>query len=541
MNNILTTFTTLVAAGLLWLTLKGAYALTGSVPITMVLAALVVIQWAAARRALAALVAPESAGAARRWRRAMVPAALWLAAASVTVSFVGAELYEMFTAKGKAAGRFEAEQSTLRTRGRELQQALATASTVAAQYARHAQEMATREERVGGSCLAGSGAGAGPIRAFRRMDAAAAAGLVEQLSPESQSAAALLKSADSLRFEGAVPALRQSMVRAVDDLNSLRAAPLWPQIVAFVEAQATAANNVGGEGAAMRCNDPVRSLMLTQLQRSAKTVMVLKPLTAPELLDHADSRQIAQATLVRTWAAALGLLPSSLWQGKPIVEEGFRVRFGLAENPAVLSEGNLPMVLAWMLEFILIALLVLGDHDGRPQVPGRMARLRHWGGMQLRQRTGLVGAVARAVTGPAHPELVTRQPYIDHERLFADEAMEERAWTVAPWYRPWGARDIVVVPMSRYAAVRAARELYRANLLRRLASGIDTEQLMSDRRLAGVMRALGDPVPNSIWEVYQVSDPHLARWLLAQPIEARAVVGEIASGQRSDASRPGSE
>ena len=43
MKFILTTATTFVATGLLWLTLRGAYALTGSLPITVVLAALVVI------------------------------------------------------------------------------------------------------------------------------------------------------------------------------------------------------------------------------------------------------------------------------------------------------------------------------------------------------------------------------------------------------------------------------------------------------------------------------------------------------------------
>lgn len=528
MNSIVTTATAVVATGLLWLTLNGAYALTGSVPITLVLGALVIVQWAAARRALLALRSGARGG---RWRRAAVPALIWLAAASITVSFAGAELYEMFTARGRAEARFEAAQSLLRQRARELQQVLTTAASVSQQYTRHAREMAEREERLGGSCLAGRGPGPGEIRAFRRMDAAAATGLAEQLAPELAAASATLRAADELRFDGDVPKLRRAVVRAVDDLNALRASPLWPQVAAFVDVQQAAAEQIRVGNSTFRCDDATRHLMLTQLQRSARGAMALAPLVPPQLLDHADSREIAQATLVRTWAGALGLLPRSLWSGKPLVDEPLRQRYGLDDSPAVLGINSLPLMLAWVLEFVLIALLMLagGRLDGSSAaVPGAGARLRFWMGARLRQRPGLVGELAQALTGAPDPALVARAPYIDRARLFADEAMEERAWTVAPWYRPWGSRDIVAVPLSRYLAVRAARELWRAGLLRRLASGIPTMQLLRDRRLAGVMQAVGGPAPESVWEVYQVADEHLARWLLTQPVEARTALGGVA-------------
>lgn len=522
MKTIVNTATTVVATGLLWLTLKGAYALTGSVPITLVLGALVVVQWAAARRALLAL-----RGAGSRWRRAGMPALVWLAAASITVSFVGAELFEMFAARGKAESHFETAQSLLRQRARELQQVLNTAASVSQQYTRHARQMAEREERFGGSCLAGRGPGPGEIRAFRRMDAAAAAGLAEQLEPELAAAAATLRTADALRFNQDVPALRRAVVRAVDDLNALRVSPMWPQVLAFVDAQQAAAGQIQIGSGSFRCDDAVRQLMLTQLQRSARSAMALLPLASPQLLDHTNSREIAQATLVRTWAVGLGLLPRSLWGGRPLVDEPVRQRYGLDDSPAVLGINSLPLLLAWVLEFVLIALLMLagGPQDGTPDA-GAAARLRHWAGARLRQRPGLLGELAHALTGAPDPSLSAAAPYIDRRRLFADDAMEERAWTVAPWYRPWGARDIVAVPLSRYLAVRAARELWRAGLLRRLASGIPTAQLMRDRRLADIMEAVGGPVPESLWEVYQVADEHLARWLLTQPVEARsALVG----------------
>ena len=162
MTTTLTFATGLVAAGLLWLTVKGAYALTGSAAITIVLGSLVVLQWVAARKALAALFDSRSGG---RWRRVLAPALIWFAAACITVSFVGAELYEMFTARGQAESRFEAEQSRLRMRAVELQQALSTTATVAGQYQKHAAEAARREEQQGGSCMAGSQPGPGDLRA----------------------------------------------------------------------------------------------------------------------------------------------------------------------------------------------------------------------------------------------------------------------------------------------------------------------------------------------------------------------------------------
>ena len=453
-------------------------------------------------------------------------ALLWLAAASVTVSFVGAELYEMFSARDKAEARFEAEQSALRKRGRELQQALTAASTVAAQYARHAQEMADREEKFGGSCMAGRGPGPGEIRAFRRMDAIAARGLAEQIAPEVSAATAVLNAADGLRFASDVPALRSAMVRAVDGLNAMRGAPLWSQVLAFAEAQQAAASNILIAGVAWRCDDAARGLMLTQLQRVAHTVGKLTALAAPALLDHANSREIAQATLIRTWAGALNLLPRQFWGGKPVLDGELRARYGLDEAPAVLGANNLPLMLAWLLEIILIALLMLASPDHRLQVgPDRAQRVGYWLGVRLRTRPGLIGELANALTGQPVPALAVRAPYVDRNQLFADDAMEERASTVAPWYRPWGSRDIVAVPMVCYPAVRAARELWRTGLLRRLASGIGTAELMRDRRLASVMRAVCEPVPDTVWEVYQVTDDQLTRWLLSQPLEARAVLG----------------
>ena len=106
MQLIISTFTTIVAAGLMWLTVRGAHALTGSLPMTVVLAALVAVQWASARMAIAAFRASTHAFGGRLLR-ALGFGAIWLVAATITVSFVGGELFEMFSATNTATERFE--------------------------------------------------------------------------------------------------------------------------------------------------------------------------------------------------------------------------------------------------------------------------------------------------------------------------------------------------------------------------------------------------------------------------------------------------
>jgi hypothetical protein len=158
---------------------------------------------------------------------------------------------------------------------------------------------------------------------------------------------------------------------------------------------------------------------------------------------------------------------------------------------------------------------------GRSMKASAAERLRLWAGHDLRQRTGWVGLLARAASGPLPQGVAARTPYVDLEHLFADEQMQERCTTVAPWYRPWGAKDVLTIRQDQGPAVRAARELYKAGLLRRLASCISTAQLIRDRRLANAMQAMGGAAPEAVWDVYEVADQHLTRWLLSQPLEAR--------------------
>ena len=526
MNFIVTLFTSLVATGLLWLTIKGAYALTGSVPITLVLCALVVIQWAAARRGLMAGAAALRGHGSGHWPRALGFAVLWLTSATVTVSFVGAELYGLFSARHAAQAHFDAERGQLQARARELDLATQTLVTASAQYAKHARSMAAEEEAHGNTCAVGRGAGPGEIRNFRRQDRMAAESLQEQVGPIANQVQVSLRSTRELSFEADVRQLRDRMGGVAADINSQIAVPVWAQVEAFVVAQTQAGLHIPVPGQDFRCDDNTRSLLLGQMLRTARALAALKPVPAVTLLDPADSRELTQVTLIRTWAGVLEVLPSSLWHGKPLVDDTLKQRYGLSASKAVLGQDNLPLVMAWLLEIILIALLILTGGDARSYTAdGPGARLKLWMLNRLQARGGLVGQLAQTLGGPTPAELDIRPLYVDAERLFANPAMEERAYVVAPWYRPWGGRDIVAIPLDRGVAVRAGRELWRAGLLRRLATGIDTAALLRDRRLANVMTALGGPVPDTVWEVFQICDEHFARWLLSQPVEARRVLG----------------
>ena len=263
------------------------------------------------------------------------------------------------------------------------------------------------------------------------------------------------------------------------------------------------------------------------MKRGADAATKLSPLAPAQLLDHKDSRAIVQATLVRTWAAALAWLPKTLWAGKPVLDTQLRQRYEVKED-AVLSSGNLMLIMAWVLEAILISLMVVGASQRQAvTTPGTAARLQHWAGAWLSARPGITGEVARALTQPA-PAVGARLPYVNGAILFADAAMEERACTVANFFLPWGARDIVAIPMTNQVAVRAARELWHADLLRRLASGLPSAGLQRNAQLAKVMQAMAGPVPDTVWEVFEVADPHFARWLLSQPLEARAALARLA-------------
>ena len=520
MNHIVKFATTLVALGLLALTFKGAYSLTHSPAMTVVLGSLVVIQWAAARNAMDAL---RSAAMVGRLHKAAGFSLLWLATATVTVSFAGSELYLLLSATNAADKRFDLERGHLLDRAQELERAFTTVTTVSEQYAKHASVMADLEEAKGGSCRFNRGSGPGEIRDFRRMDRHAASALSGQIKPEADAARAQLRRLTDLRLTE-VSELRRSMSNAASSINGLAKAPIWPQLIAFVEAQRVAARIKIGN-AEMICEDTARDLSLAQLDRTAKATLALVALPAPQLLDPTDSRDMAIATVVRTWASVLALLPDGLLKGRALIDPSMRARYNLTDSGAVLSTDTLPLALAWVLEFCMLALIWLAERS--PKGGGEpVAAVRIVMGY-LARREGFIGQIARDLQSPV-PQPPRRPPYVDCRALFADEAMQERATTVAPYYRPWGGRDLIAVPFSNFIAVRAARELWRAGLVKRLASAVPSAELMRDRRLAGVMNALGGAEVGTVYDLFDVVDDHFARWLLAEPVEARKTCLEAA-------------
>jgi hypothetical protein len=307
-----------------------------------------------------------------RFAKAAGFATLWLASASVTVSFVGAELYGMFTARGAAQAVFEAERSRVQAQARQLQQWLQSAALAAAQFSEHAQAMAKleAEPRGGGSCMVNRGGGEGKVHAFRRTDATAAQQLTQQVQPQAQAAQAALQVAQDLRFGADAPVLLEKLGQAVASLNAVSAAPLWGQLAEFAKSLGEAGQNIRTAAGTFQCDDAARALKLKELERAATAIAKLPPLAAPRLMDPKDMRDITLATLVRTGSTYLGLLPTSWFAGRPLVDTDLRARYGLKDKPAVLSNDSLPLALAWGLELVLVCLLVLTGH-ARPEHEGK--------------------------------------------------------------------------------------------------------------------------------------------------------------------------
>ena len=517
MQHLVRFFVLVVAIGLTALTVKGAYALTGLVSVTAVLSSLVVLQWACAGGALRAL--RDQRGV--QWRAALGLGTLWLGAATVTVSFVGAELFEIFAARDAASSRFDAEVRRVTERAREMEGLLQASGMSLEQYAQHARQMAQQEDKHGGSCAVSRGLGTGEIHAFRQVDANSAGLLVAQAAPQIARARQLLAEVGTLRFEGSVGELKRALDGAAATVNSLAHAPLAESMTGFVVSANQAAGSIRVSGQAYRCDDGARDMLLQQIKRHGEALKALPRLAEPDLLDHNNSRLLAQGTLVRTWTGLLELLPAKLWGGRQLVSASFRERFAV-EDRVVLSASNMPLVLAWLLEFVLIGLIAVTGRVEGDAATGAVhtRRLGEWLRQRLVHKGGTTGSLVSALSTPLSSE-ASRPPYVDESRLFADKAMQERAASLAPWYRPWGALEILAIPVHNFIAFRAARELMHMGVLAPLAWEIETGELLRDPQLARVMRAVGDPAPQGVWDVYRITSQALLRWLLTQPVDAQ--------------------
>lgn len=520
MNQLVKMFTGVVAFGLLWLTIGGAYALTGNVAMTLVLSALVVIQWASAQRAMQALSLQGSGALSQRLSGALPNLMLWMVAASISVSFAAAELFEMFGARNRAESQFGLAQGGLRERARLLDEAFRRISATAEQVKAHAKRMAELEEREGGSCAIGRGPGPGEIRSFRRQDAEAAGSLTAQVKPAAERASTILDTVRAMSFEGNVPELRRMLAQTVGDLNALQRSTLWTQVREFATARLQAAASIPLQGGQFACDDVARGQLLAELQRIVGSVSRLEPLREPAVLDHTDVRGMALAMIIRTWSVPLGWLPERLFRDGGLVDPVVRERYGLDQAHAFLGPDALPLQMAWLLELLMLALLAMDNRGRGAEVhrrpfPSTTRKLLHWAAEQLNQQPGWRGEVARAMFLPPAEALMIPPPYIDKD-LFPDAGVRCRAGELVPWYRPWGRRDLIVVPLDEPTAARAARELMRLNLLRHRVTGLRTEQLIQERNLDNVMSTVMGEVPQTTWAVYEICSEQFARWLLAQ-------------------------
>jgi hypothetical protein len=82
------------------------------------------------------------------------------------------------------------------------------------------------------------------------------------------------------------------------------------------------------------------------------------------------------------------------------------------------------------------------------------------------------------------------------------------------YYRPYGAIDLLVVPVADVPAMRAARELELLRSLSRKATALSRQELTSDPRYGAVIDAMdnGEPGP---FAVFGVVSTDLIRHILA--------------------------
>lgn len=497
---------------------RGAYWLTGSAPLTLALTALVPVQWAFALIAIRSLQTPLSVG---RFLKALGAGAVWLVMATIGVSFSAAELFRILGAEGTAVHRFDAEQDRLRNRARDIATGMAGIRSLVQQYVEHAQAMAALEGQRGGSCAVTLGGGRGDIHQFRQADARAAALMAGQIEPRLDAMSTTLKTVQQMRFDGPVADLRRHLGATVADTNAVANLPLWAEIQDFAKTSSATAQAISTPKGAFQCADAARQMLLDQLAFGARRMAATPPLPEPQLVDPTDLRALTMATMVRTWAGVLAILPEKLWQGRPLLSTAFKTRY-TGEEAAVIDEGRVHYIVAWILELLLVLVLassVAGRAVDEPADLG--SRAGRWVLTRLSRRGGVLADVIGALRQPLPEELAPAMRRVDGARLFSDAAMEARASHIATWYVPWGQRDMVVVPMYEPGAVRACRELARAKLLRSVVTAVPTAALLREKDLAVAMQAIGgESLPDTAWIVSEVTDDTFLRWLLAQPVHA---------------------
>lgn len=524
--NSLNIIASIVAVGLTALTLKGTLSLTDNVLIAILISAILPLQWILAKRAAIHLRYPISPMSPVR---AIVYGALWLIFATITVPLESTPLFTVFSATATATDRFDSEQRRLESRATEIGTDFSAISASLTELVKYSASMTSLEERKGGSCLVNLRQGVGEIYRFREGDQRSSAILSNQAKPELERIQSALQQIKSYRYgDRPVNEVRRELNKNVDQLNAVANAPVLEGIAEFVATSKTRAANipVKGQTQTLECKDETRSLLLAQLNASVEKLKKNAPLGSVLLLDPKDDRFIAQAQVYRTLNPVLTkIIPASWRNNISAVDPDQLLVFNVRSDGALLTSNNFSLWIGWLLELVMISLIVLSVADPRSRKTNRWHSVRQSvGGLlfsKVMSKKGLWGELATSIhAGLTSPSL--NNPYVDIKSIFFDEEAVRRAEPIAKYYRLYGSNDMLILPTKDTSSLRAARELERLGFLKRRAYAISTKELTIDRWLAATLLATSERLdPNGIWNVYEITDDELARWILTRPVDER--------------------
>lgn len=508
-----------VSVALLVLTAKGALALTGSIEVALVLAALVVIQWVCAHKALVTLRWPRQRiwwGA--RLTQATSLGALWLAAALVTVPLVGAELFALLAAERVAEVRLVLARDALLTRAAALQEHFTLMDRTVMGVATYAEKTEAREIDQGGTCWPSRGNPTGKVRNFWLGEAEAAKTQAQAMEEAARWAKEVKEGVQRIETRGASAAARKQVADQDLPLEQLRQRLATADIKTFVTARKEAGSKLARGDGLVGCSDTGRNTALEQSLAVVNAIPSYERLAVPPLLDPTDHKAMAQGSLMRTWATVLQVLPKHWLGGRALIDQAALERYGVSDK-VLISDATLPLALAWILEAVVLALMALQQHERTVAVGrwrGALQALVDGSGAWLAGCRGPVGRIARRAAAGMDLAGPWREAPRTGADFFTDATMRQRAGALVPWRCAYGGDELILVPLTQEEHLVAARELELAGLLRRQSSAVRTKSLLRDARLAPVLQSRGLADQHTHWAVFRVVSERFAAWLLAQ-------------------------
>lgn len=503
-SNILKLAAWTVGSCLAAMSFFGAHSLTGSWLLAIPLAAIVPLQWAAAKRAVQAT--HDTA-----FVKATAYFGTWLVLAAVTVPLTGAELYTKLGAANQANVRVSEALSDVHAEASKIATNFIALDSALQAMASHAEEKAKQEQSYGGSCGAAFGSGPGNIKRFRDGEVGWATNLRAQLVAPLVSVKQATENVISLSYNANKPIadFQRELVKGVGAINALKTNSLWANLSASVAERhiAGAAIEMPKGSLPVNCQDPARSQLLSQLDHASKAIA-----TAPEisnrfnLLDPANQKDITMAALARTWVWLTAPLPMAM---QIRLSDDMTKQYGIDPKKSVeLSVGSMPLALAWILEFIALLLVFFMRENSADTAFKRLADVAL---TKFQTRAPGLNDWVKAFHRQPQPEVVIDT---DPASPFRQSWSPKVEGFIRDSFLPWGSKQYCVVAPSHMPVARALAD---KGLLRRIVNSIDKSEFARTPRYAAMLATNSNlAASQGPFGVYEIVNPQLVEWVHAK-------------------------